>query len=157
MIKKKSEEIRILPYRIDYIKKVFIYTNQKYFSKSSCPFSLPSLPFLSFGFSWHHYFSLGSPLLLSFDIVYFPLLFFLACPGSLLLHSLLVTESGGYSWVEREGCSLRWLPLLQSTGSRASVVAACALSSCRSWAREQSLNSCGARTQLLLGMWVLPN
>ena len=98
---KKSEEIRIFHYRIDYIKKVFIYTNQKYFSKSSCPFSLPSLPFLSSVFSWHHY-SLGSPLFLSFDIVYFPLLFFFACTGSLLLHRL-------FSSYREQGLLLSWV------------------------------------------------
>ena len=46
------------------------------------------------------------------------------------------------------GFSLRWLLLLQSTGSRwwASVVAACGLSSCGSWDLEHvGFSSCGLR------------
>ena len=40
--------------------------------------------------------------------------------------------------------------------ARASVVVARGLSSCGSWAVEHRLNSCGARAQLLRGMWDLP-
>ena len=63
----------------------------------------------------------------------------------------LVAASRGYSLLHCEGFSLRWLLLLRSTGSR------CAgFSSCGSRALEHSLSSCGARAQLLHGMWDLP-
>ena len=39
---------------------------------------------------------------------------------------------------------------------RASVVVAHGLSSCGSWALERRLSSCGARAELLHGMWDLP-
>ena len=39
---------------------------------------------------------------------------------------------------------------------QASVVVARGLSSCDSWALERRLSSCGARAQLLRGMWDLP-
>ena len=39
---------------------------------------------------------------------------------------------------------------------RASVVVACVLSSCGLQALERRLSSCGARAQLLRGMWDLP-
>ena len=42
-------------------------------------------------------------------------------------------------------------------GARASVVVAQGLSSCGSWALEYRLSSCGARAQLLRGMWDLPS
>ena len=52
----------------------------------------------------------------------------------------LVAASGGYSLLWCAGFSLRWLLLLQSTGSR------CAgFSSCGSRALERRLSSCGAR------------
>ena len=38
----------------------------------------------------------------------------------------------------------------------ASVVAACGLSCCGSWAGEQRLNSCGARAQLFHSIWDPP-
>ena len=67
----------------------------------------------------------------------------------------LVAVSGGYSSLRCGGFSLRWLLLLRSTGSRctgfsscgtrASVVVARGLSSCRSRALERKLSSCGAR------------
>ena len=58
----------------------------------------------------------------------------------------LVAVSGGYSSLWCTGFSLRWLLLLQSTGSRpaGSVVVA------------HGLSSCGARAQLLRSMWDLP-
>ena len=58
----------------------------------------------------------------------------------------LVVASGGYSSLRCVGFSLRWLLLLRSTGS----------SSCGSRAVEHRLSSCGARAQLLRGMWDLP-
>ena len=39
---------------------------------------------------------------------------------------------------------------------QASVVVAQGLSNCGSWALEHSLSSCGARAELLPGMWDLP-
>ena len=50
-------------------------------------------------------------------------LFIFGCAGSslLLLELSLVAESGGYPWLRCAGFSLRWLLLLQSTGSRARV------------------------------------
>ena len=75
----------------------------------------------------------------------------------------LVVASGGYSSLQCAGFSLRWLLLLQSTGSRrlgsvvvASVVVARGLSSCGFWALECRLSSCGARAYLLRSMWDLP-
>ena len=70
----------------------------------------------------------------------------------------LVAESGGYSSLRCMGFPLRWLLLLQSTGSRheGSVVVARGLSLCVSLALEHRLSSCGARAQLLRGMWDLP-
>ena len=52
----------------------------------------------------------------------------------------LVAASGGYSLLWCAGVSLRWLLLLQSTGSRC-----VGFSSCGSQALECRLSSCGAR------------
>ena len=71
--------------------------------------------------------------------------------SSLLYGRSLVAVSGGYSLMQCAGFSLRWLLLLQSTGSRRS-----GFSSCGSRALECRLNSCGARALLLCGMWDLP-
>ena len=70
----------------------------------------------------------------------------------------LVVASGGYSSLWCAGFSLRWLLLLWSMGSRvqASVVVAHGLSSCGMGALERRLSSCGARAELLHGMWGLP-
>ena len=59
----------------------------------------------------------------------------------------LVAASGGYSSLWCAGFSLRWLLLLQSTGSRRA-----GFSSCGSWALERRLSSCGARARLLRDM-----
>ena len=99
---------------------------------------------------------------------FFLIYFIFGCVGSSLLcvGFSLVVESGGYSSLQCAGFSLQWLLLLQSTGSRltdfsscgarASVVVACGLSGCGSWALERRLCSCGAQAQLLRGMWDLP-
>ena len=63
----------------------------------------------------------------------------------------LVAASGGYSSLRCTGFSLRWLLLLRSRGSRHM-----GFSSCGSRALERRLSSCGARAQLLHGMWDLP-
>ena len=63
----------------------------------------------------------------------------------------LVAESRGYSSLQCAGFSLRWLLLLQSTGSRCM-----GFSSCGSRALERRLSSCGAQAWLFSGMWDLP-
>ena len=62
----------------------------------------------------------------------------------------LVAASGGYSLLQCMGFSLWWLLLLRSMGSRHT-----GFSSCGSRALEHRLSSCGARAQLLCGMWYL--
>ena len=54
-------------------------------------------------------------------------LFIFACVGSLLLRAgfSLVAASGGYFSLRRAGFSLRWLLLLQSTGSRHTGFSSC--------------------------------
>ena len=44
----------------------------------------------------------------------------------------------------------------QALGMWASVIEACRLSSCASWALEDRLSSCGTRAEFLHGMWDLP-
>ena len=63
----------------------------------------------------------------------------------------LVVANQGYSLLQCANFSLWWLLLLQITGSRCA-----AFSSCDSRALERRLSSCGARAQLLRGMWDLP-
>ena len=63
----------------------------------------------------------------------------------------LVAGSGGYSSSQCVGFSLRWLFLLQNTGSRC-----VGFSSCSSQALECRLSSFGARAYLLRGIWDLP-
>ena len=63
----------------------------------------------------------------------------------------LVAASGGYSLLRCAGFSLQWLLLLRSTGSRRTGFSCCGL-----LALERRLSSCGARAQLLRGMWDLP-
>ena len=63
----------------------------------------------------------------------------------------LVVVSGDYSSLRCVGFSLRWHLLLQSTDSRC-----VGFSSCGTWALERRLRSCGARAELLHGMWDLP-
>ena len=70
----------------------------------------------------------------------------------------LVAMSRDYSSLQCTGFSLRWLLLLRSLGSRH-----VGFSSCGAWAQQLWLASsraqaqqCGARAQLLRGMWDLP-
>ena len=65
--------------------------------------------------------------------------------GATLHCGVRASHCGGFSC-----CGARAL------GVQASVVVACGLSSCGSWALEGRLSSCGARAQLLRGMWDLP-
>ena len=76
-----------------------------------------------------------------------------------------VTASGGYSSLCCVDYSLRWLLLLQSTGSRCTGFSSCGtrasvvvhrLSSCGLRTLERRLSRCGARAQLLSSMWDLP-
>ena len=106
-----------------------------------------------------------------FSDFFFPFLIF-GCIGSSLLHAgfSLVAVSGGYSLLWCAGFSLQWLLLLQSTGSRHADFSSCGtraqqlrclgsvvgLSRCGSRALKHRLSSCGARAQLLHGMWDLP-
>ena len=70
----------------------------------------------------------------------------------------LVVAIGGYSLLQCTGFSLQWLLCCraQALGTRASVVVACRLSSCGSWALEHRLSSCGTRAYSLRGMRDLP-
>ena len=87
-------------------------------------------------------------------------LFIYGCIGSSLLHTGFLqlwqvgatvrcgaraSHCGGFF------CCGAW-----ALGAWASVVVACRLSSCGSWALECRLSSYGARAQLLHGMWSLP-
>ena len=93
-------------------------------------------------------------------LIYFFNKFIYGCVGSSLLRGLsLVAASGGYPSLRCAGFSLRWLLLLQSTGSRHA-----GFSSCGTWASvvvargalEHRLSSCGTRAWLLHGLWDLP-
>ena len=63
----------------------------------------------------------------------------------------LVVASGSYSLLRCPGFSLRWLLLLQSTGSRHA-----GFSSCDQRALERRLSCCGTRASLPCRMWDLP-
>ena len=77
---------------------------------------------------------------------------FWLCWVSVAAHGLsLVVASRGCSLLRCAGFSLRWLLPLRSTGSRHTGP-----SSCGSQALERRLSSCGARAQMLRGMWDLP-
>ena len=93
-----------------------------------------------------------TPLLVGLSHFFFLInlfyLFIFGCVGVFVAacRLSLVAASGGYSSLWCVGFSLWWLLLLQSMGSRAqaSVVVA------------HGLSSCGARAQLLRGIWDLP-
>ena len=103
----------------------------------SLPFQVPGISF-SFLLYYIYFFNL-------FYFIYFWLrqVFVAACGLS------LVPASDSSLWCA--GFSLRWLLLLQSTGSRH-----VGFSSCGSRALEHRLSSCGAPAQLLRSMWDLP-
>ena len=65
--------------------------------------------------------------------------------GATLCCGVWVSHCGGFSY-----CGA------QALGAQASVVVARGLRSCGSQALERRLSSCGARAQLLHGMWDLP-
>ena len=78
-------------------------------------------------------------------------IYFWLCWVFVAVHELsLVAVRGGYSSFRCTGFSLWRLLLLRSMGSRH-----VGFSSCGSQALECRLSSCGARTQLLHGMWDL--
>ena len=107
--------------------------------------------------NWIRGFLSPRPVLCQFHTFFF----FWLCWVFVAVHRLpLVVASGGYSLLQCAGFSLRWLLLLQSTGSRrvgfsscgaralgvrASVVVARRLSCCSLRALECRLSSCGAR------------
>ena len=107
-------------------------------------------------------FLLFSSIFLSFSffLSFLPSFLLSCCVGSLLLHT-------GFLQLRRAGATLRYGARAspcggfsccgaRALGAWASVVAARGLSSCDSWALERRLSSCGARAQLLCGMWDLP-
>ena len=76
-------------------------------------------------------------------VFFFKLIYFIfGCVGSSLLRAgfSLVVVSGGYSLLRCAGFSLRWLLLLQSTGSRCIGFSSCGLRTL-----ELRLSSCGTR------------
>ena len=76
-----------------------------------------------------------------FLIYLFYLFYFWLCWVFIAVRGLsLVPASSGYSSLWCTGFSMRWLLLLQSTGSRCT-----GFSSCGSWAPERRLSSCGAQ------------
>ena len=83
-----------------------------------------------------------SPYVAFLKFYLFIYLFIFGCVGFLLLYTgFLVAASGGYSSLQCAGFSLRWLLLLQSTGSRrvgfsscGTQAIGCRLSSCGAWA-----------------------
>ena len=80
-------------------------------------------------------------------------LFIFGCVGSSLLRMgfLQLWRAGAILCCGAAGFSLRWLLLLQSTGSRRTRFSSCVLR-----ALERRLSSCGPRVQLLRSMWDLP-
>ena len=92
-------------------------------------------------------------------ILFFKILFIFGCVGSLLPHT-------GFLQLRRVGATLRCGAQAshcggfsccgaRALGVRASVVVAHGLCSCGLRALERRLSSCGARAQLLRGMWDL--
>ena len=86
-----------------------------------------------------------TPVAFILFIYLFKFYFIFGCVGSSLPRAgfSLFVESGGYSLLRCAGFSLRWLLLLQSTGSRRA-----GFSSCGAWASvvvARGLSSCGAR------------
>ena len=107
-----------------------------------------------------------------FFLIYFIFIYFLAV---LHLHccarAFSICSERGYCSLQCTGFSLRWLLFLRSTGSRCMGFSSCGtwalehagfsscgtqVSSYGSQALECRLSSCGARAQLLRGMWDLP-
>ena len=95
------------------------------------------------------------PILLTLFLKKYFYLFIFGCIGSLLLSRLFS------SWVEQGPLSRcgAWAPHcrgLSGCRARVSVVTAWRLSSCDAQALEHRLNSYGAQTLLVSGMWDLP-
>ena len=103
---------------------------------------------------------MNNSMLTNFFLIYLFYLFIFDCVGSLLLCAgfLQLWRAGATlrcsAWASHCGgfsCCGAW-----ALGMQASVVVAHGLSSCGSRALERRLGSCGARAQLLCGMWDLP-
>ena len=86
--------------------------------------------------------------------------YFLICIGSSLLRTafLQLQQAGATQLCGTQPslCSGFSFCGAQAVGTQDSVVVARELSSCGSWTLEHRLSSCGARAQLLCGMWDLP-
>ena len=100
------------------------------------------------------------PFLFLKNLLIFIFIYFWLCWVFVAAHGLvsLVAVSGAYSSLQCVAshcggfsCCEAW-----ALGMQASVVVACELSSCGSWALEHRLSSCGAWAQLLCGIWDLP-
>ena len=87
-------------------------------------------------------------------------LFIFGCIGTSLLCTgflqLLQVGATLHCSAQASHCSGFSCCRARALGAWASVVVARGLSSCSSWALEHRLSSCGARAQLLRGMWDLP-
>ena len=95
-----------------------------------------------------------------FLINLFYLFIYFGCIGSSLLHAcfLQLWPVGAtlHCGAQASHCSGFFCCGARALGTWASVVVACGLSSCVSWALEHRLSSCGTWAQLLCGMWDLP-
>ena len=125
-----------------------------------CISSLEKCLFKSFA---HFKIRLFDYLLLSCNSVSFCLfiyLFIYGCIASTLLRTgfLQLQRAGAilHCGAQASHCSGFSCCRAWALGTQASVVVACGLSSCGSWALEHRLSSCGAPAQLLRGMWDLP-
>ena len=97
---------------------------------------------------------------MSYFFFFLIFIYLFGCVGSSLLHVdfLQLWRAGATlhcgAWASHCGgfsCCGAW-----ALGVWTSVVAALGLSRCGSWALEHRFSSCGARAQLLRGMWDLP-
>ena len=113
--------------------------------------------FVFFFFQWTSQYFISFFKIYLFSLLIF---FFLAALG-------LRCCTWAFLWLRRVGVNLRCGVRASHCGGfsccgaqalriQASVVVARGLSSCVSWALEHRLSSCGARAQLLRGMWDLP-
>ena len=87
-------------------------------------------------------------------------LFIFGCVGSSLLRvgflQLWRAETTLHCGVQASYCGGFSFCRALALGTWASVVAACRLNSCGSWALQHRLSSCGTLAQLLRCMWDLP-
>ena len=132
-----------------------MYSRQQIFIRSVvCNSVSQSVACLFILFKWAFKEQMSLILFIYLLIIYFWLcwVFVAACwlslvavSGVTLCCGARASHCGGFSC-----CGARAL------GARSSVVVACGLSSCGSWAPERRLSSYGAQAQVLCGMWDLP-